>query len=91
VGSNGYHSGESHRVMSEFRESQGYIVLTLYEPRRRWFGRLRSFYTLDRRRPVGDGSAEVVHTLLTGWTSPNYAYNEIRFPVSIKELFLGKL
>lgn len=63
----------------------GYLLLTFYLPRRRWYGKLKSQYTLEARMPQGK-SVEISWQLFSGWMKPQYQFQEYRIPTNIIQL-----
>lgn len=63
----------------------GYLLLIFYLPRRRWFGKLQSPYTLEARRPAGN-SIEISWELFRGWMEPQLQYQEYRIPANIVQI-----
>lgn len=59
----------------------GEMLLTIYLPRRRWFGRMRSRWSLEWRYGKDElVGGEFSIDLAEGWTSPHYELTEIRTP-----------
>lgn len=59
----------------------GELLLTIFEPRRRWFRR-RSAWSLEWRygRDELHDKGEFAIELATGWCDPHYTLKEIRLP-----------
>jgi hypothetical protein len=62
----------------------GFLILTIYEPRRRWYGKLMSKMTVESGVPFSNGT-EIRHVLLEGWIHPQPTYFEHKIPATILE------
>lgn len=62
---------------------EGFLVLTFYEPRRRWYGKRMSKCTLEARVPTQSKSIEISWPLLECWIPDQYEYRQFRFPANI--------
>ena len=67
----------------KIEQSEGFLVLTTFEPRRRWYGVERSKFTLQVAIPFQDTGAELTYDLAHGWMRPQ-DYWQIRIPANIK-------
>jgi hypothetical protein len=72
---------------------KGYLIITIYQYQRRWYGAKKSRCIIETAVPLpnandeGDvATVELRHTILKGWTLPQYEYIEHRVPATILEI-----
>jgi hypothetical protein len=57
----------------------GSLVLTVYHPTRRWFGRKQSRWALEWQQPVlEEPGVRTVREIKGGWTQPTYGVQTFR-------------
>lgn len=66
----------------------GDLVLTVYMPVRRWYGRRRARWELAFQTPAFGGEGEYLYEIAKGWTQPDhYGVRTVRIPASATDWY----